>query len=707
MAVALALLATWLGGAFAWPGTPDERAQALATGEVSARTAAALEIAREEPARATTLLLPALEDRDSGVRLLAARLLLRRGSREALATVTSWLTAAGQRDRALGLVALRDAHELPPEARHAAERALVDGDVPVRNLALDLLAGHSGPLGPLLRALDDDDRGVRLRAVRNLAAAGDARAGLALLARFADGDRQVRAEAVAAVAAVGDLRAVPALLRLVGETTSELRGEAAVALGHLRAEAAVPLLARLATRWPRDDLARRALAALGEIGTTAALETLVAAGREPTGGADVRLAFALAGARALPALVRELAAGPATGAAVAATALGELGEAAAGKPLVAALARRDAAAGAAVAALARLRSPEALAALVAAAIDASTPELRAPALDALAAFGDDRASAAIADGLGADDARIRVSACRLAATFDAGDLAPALARRLDDGDGDVRRGAALGLARVSHPSGDTVAAIANALARGGADDLDALGTALEHADEAVRGAAAPALRRAYLASAAAEARAAVARGLGALAAGDAALVDQLVRDLRVEGRLGAAAARALAPVTLTRSQEPAVLVAFAAGEPAMRAALVPALARFPAGIEALAATVAERGEAPSLRAAAAWGLATAAGRHARESLATAAEDPQLAVAANARAALGVGQSGRAPAPPRWVDARLVAPDGAALPGRWAQVATGKLAVWSLSDLDGRVHVAGLPAGDVRVTAPSE
>jgi HEAT repeat protein len=587
MAVALALLGAWLGGTFAWPGTPDERAAALAAGEVSARTAAALAIAREEPARAATLLVPALGDRDPGVRLLAARLLLRRGSPEALATATSWLTTSGGRDRALGLLALRDARELPPEARHAAERALVDGDVPVRVRALELLAGHPlpGQTGPFLRALDDDDQGVRLRAVRTLAAAREPRAGLALLARLVDGDRQVRAEAVVAVAAVGDVRAVPALLRLLGDAAGDLRGEAAAALGHLRAEAAVPALSRLAARWPRDDLARRALAALGDIATPAAIEGLIAAAREPTGGADVRLGFALAGTRGLPALVHELAAGPATSAALAATALGELGDFAATKPLVGALARRDAAAGAAAAALARLGDPAAVPALAAAAIDAAAPTLRAPALAALATFEDDRAARPSSDPVTA---------------------APP---------------------RTPTPTPTPIPIP----------------------------------------------------------------IPTLTLTLTL---------------TLTRLQESTALVAFASGESAPRAALAPTLARFSAGVAALEATVADRAEAPSVRAAAAWALgAVAQERHAHEILAAAARDPRPAVAANARAALWAG--GHSPASAREADARLVAADETPLPGRWARFAVGNVAVWVMSDLDGRVQVAGLPAGDVTLTVPSE
>src|SRR2546421_20938 len=84
-------------------------------------------------------------------------------------------------------------------ARRAVERSRGDADVPVRLLALDTLSRQKDLAPSLLgvaAASEDDNREVRLRAVRVLAASHDARAGVPLLARLADLDRQVRIEAI-------------------------------------------------------------------------------------------------------------------------------------------------------------------------------------------------------------------------------------------------------------------------------------------------------------------------------------------------------------------------------------------------------------------------------------------------------------------------------------------------------------------------------
>ncbi|HVZ72607.1 MAG TPA: HEAT repeat domain-containing protein, partial [Polyangia bacterium] len=357
MAVAIALLAVWAGTAGAWPTGPAEDAAALTTGAAPDRATAALALAREAPERAKTALVPLLRDADPGVRLLVARWLVRHEVSAGVATAAGWVSATVPRDRNLGLSALREATALTPEARRAVERALLDGDGPTRVLAIDVLAAHpastSGAPTSLLRALDDDEPGVRLRAVRALAATRDAKAGLALVARTTDGDRAVRNAAVEALGDLGDARAVPALLRLLADEAFEARPGAATALGRLGATSAVPTLVRLAARRPRDELARRALAALGEIATPEALAALAAAAREPTGGDDVRVAFALAGPRAFATLTHELAVGSATSVARAADALGALGDPRAVPDLVEVAARHDGASTAALAALAR------------------------------------------------------------------------------------------------------------------------------------------------------------------------------------------------------------------------------------------------------------------------------------------------------------------------------------------------------------------
>src|SRR5437879_2499533 len=88
----------------AWPGGDAEAARALVARDEAQRLRAVLELARDEPGRATALLVPALRDPAPDVRLVAARLLARRGSREATRVATVWLGDASPRERLLGLL---------------------------------------------------------------------------------------------------------------------------------------------------------------------------------------------------------------------------------------------------------------------------------------------------------------------------------------------------------------------------------------------------------------------------------------------------------------------------------------------------------------------------------------------------------------------------------------------------------------------------
>jgi cellulose synthase operon protein C len=272
-----------LGTGFEWPGALDADARDLANGDEGQRLRAVERLAMRDLARTQKLLVSALADRDPGVRLTAARLLARAGVPEALEAATQWITASGARDRPLGLQVLRDASILPPAARRAAERALGDAEPAIRVQALEALDRHElGPsFGAVAAAVDDDNREVRLRAVRLLGDAREARASVPLLARLADSDRQVRVEALRALGAIGDARVAPALMRLLSEATDDVRIAAIDALARLKAAEAVPALARLARRRPSDDLARHAQLALGQVATPEGIDALVAIARDP------------------------------------------------------------------------------------------------------------------------------------------------------------------------------------------------------------------------------------------------------------------------------------------------------------------------------------------------------------------------------------------------------------------------------------------
>src|SRR5260221_12451920 len=104
-----------------WPRADAEAARALVARDDARRLRAVLELARAEPVRATALLVPAVRDHAPDVRLVAARLLARRGSREATRAATAWLGDTSPPERLLGLLVLRDAAEPPDERRPRVE----------------------------------------------------------------------------------------------------------------------------------------------------------------------------------------------------------------------------------------------------------------------------------------------------------------------------------------------------------------------------------------------------------------------------------------------------------------------------------------------------------------------------------------------------------------------------------------------------------
>src|SRR6185437_11417643 len=210
--------------------------------------------------------------------------------------------------------------------------------------------------------------------------------------------------------------------------------------------------------------------ALGEIGTPAAIAALAARLRTPPVSDEVKLGLRHAGGAAVEALARELAHGTPASAALAAELLGELGD----RRATAALARAVDAAPedatlvlVAIDALARLRDP------------AGVPAL---ARAAAAPYADVRSVAVLPAGLADPDARVRAAAAELAGAAAARAAAPALADRLGDADGSVRRAAAQALARLGSVPGNLarmLAVLAATRPTRQEDEIEALGDALE------------------------------------------------------------------------------------------------------------------------------------------------------------------------------------------------------------------------------------
>jgi HEAT repeat protein len=711
------MLCLLLSGRFSWPGALEADGRALAEppavspapSEAQRLAAISRLVVRYGTAAAAPFLRPLLTDREPAVRLVAARLLARAGDPAAGAAATAWIVrpVVPLVDRTFGLDVLGYAPTLSPAARQAVEQAARDPEAMTRAHALEVFDRHpvGSSLPVVLRALDDDNRDVRLLAVRLAEAAGDPRAVLSLLERLEDGDRQIRLRAISAVGRLRDPRVAPALLRLTAEGTIDVRAAAIDALGALKVEAAVPSLDALARR-RSDDLARHADLALGEIASPAAVAALTAALRRPPVADEVRIALRRAGPAAVAGLIGEIEHGTSSSAAIAAATLGQIGDRRATAALCTAIERETGGAVLALSALdalARLSDPAAVAPLVRAA-EAPDLEIRRRAFAALVATADPRSIVVLDRGLADPDARVRTLAARLAGAIGARAVAPALAIRIGDADPGARRAAAEALALIGDASGALVAAALDALSRSGApiladDESEAIGDALERI---VSPADADRLSLAF-GIARGGARAAIARGLAASAVErpltDQVLIGRLIAAVGEGGLVALAAADALARARIPAGAVGALASAFGDAEAMVRARLCPAIANTADGGAWLAALVAADDQPIRVRAAAAWAArGQAQARAALEAAAGLAEGP---LAANARAALAAG----ARPGTTWTAARLRGSDGQPLIGRWVTIAGADgLAVQAMTDGAGVARLSGLPGGRLELYA---
>src|SRR3954447_4600266 len=201
-AIAIALAAGFLmisaDGDLGWPGWITVAAREAAELPDAQRLRALERLTAPAGEQAMPVLIPLLSDRDPGIRLFAARRLGRAGVPAAIDAATRWIAAPTVPvvDRQFGLEVLREVPNLTAGARQAIELALRDADPAVRISALETLERHdaTASLSAVLSALDDDNREVRLRAIRIVAGKRDPRIALPLLMRAEDADRQVRVD---------------------------------------------------------------------------------------------------------------------------------------------------------------------------------------------------------------------------------------------------------------------------------------------------------------------------------------------------------------------------------------------------------------------------------------------------------------------------------------------------------------------------------
>lgn len=643
----IAVAVTTPARAFVWPNTAERIERDLDShADTGARRRAAARLTELPRAVARRLTKKALEDPDMEVRLSAVEAALQLGVRDAGPLVVGWLNDPERRLRLAAAELLRAAPT--PRATAALGRVLGDPDAGVRAAAAAALAasGDKAASMPLLGHLDDSAPEVRKALVTALARLGDRRAVVPLIGKIQDARPEVRRAVALALGELGDPRASSALVLALRDNDESVRIAALSALALLGDKGATLAIVSLLEEDTRDPVRVAALDALAHIRSAEGIEALMhaLASDDPyDGDSAVRAALVVAGAAAVPRLLQCLAGQPSPGLADGcALALGAIGGKKAGAAISAALRRGVVRSRAALGALQALGDPATLPTVLEHLRD-QDPFVRRAAIDASAALldphhPDGRAVEPIARALAAPGSSIaeRSALASLLGRTGSPRAAQALAPLATDSDSASLRAAAIEALGVIGPAGQDAALL----------------SALDADESGVRLAAAVALSRAASGSAA------------------AALLDRLDRAAEqdraaIEIALGGALARSKNPADLARADR--VLAASHDGE---RDALIEAMGRVPgrAGSARLAAlvpagaSVADRAKIAealaahaeavpllrtlakdadgSVRANAIWSLGQVGAAAERPVLVAALQDPDVAVAGNAAAALG-------------------------------------------------------------------
>ena len=215
----------------------------------------------------------------------------------------------------------------------------------------------------LLRALEDDDRDVRIEAARVAVQTGVRAAGAVLLDWLDAPAPELREAAVTALGQLGDPRHQNVLVRALGDARAEVRKAAVRALGRLGGQGVVEPLLRLLDE-PDTSVRANVIRTLGTLGDTRAVAPLL--GQEHSASSELRVATLLAlealnDPRALPMFVAALDDDDEGLRLLACRALGRLGSAEALPALAGAVRSQDTqTARAALLALSDMRVPKAI-----------------------------------------------------------------------------------------------------------------------------------------------------------------------------------------------------------------------------------------------------------------------------------------------------------------------------------------------------------
>jgi HEAT repeat protein len=237
---------------------------ALQDSKAYVRKAAAGALGQIGDARAVEPLVAALNDRDRNVRSVAGHALDKMG----------WQPGQDEEGGAYWVVkgAWDKCIEMGAPAVAPLIAVLKDSDSDVRKAGAWALGkiGDARAAEPLIAALKDRNKDVRKAATKALGQIGDARGVEPLVAALKDTDLYVRYGAADALGQIGDARAVEPLIAALKD--SDARWAVAEALGHIGdARAIEPLIAAL------KNGSSSAGEALGRIGDARAVAPLIAA----------------------------------------------------------------------------------------------------------------------------------------------------------------------------------------------------------------------------------------------------------------------------------------------------------------------------------------------------------------------------------------------------------------------------------------------
>lgn len=336
------LLAVSTARAFVWPTTIERVEHGLTSAEPSERQRAAEQLVDLPAPLARRLVLKALDDTDTQVRLLAAdaaRQLRVPGAGE---HVIGWLNDSERRVRVAAAEVLRTS----PTERAVSQlgRVLGDPDVEVRIAAAEALAnaGRSEAALALLGHLDDSSPQVRRAVVMALGVLGDKRAVVPLIGKIQDAQPQVRRAVAHTLGELGERRATAVLILALRDPDESVRSEALGALGELRDPEAVSSVSASVEHDTSSAVKAAALDTLGRIGSSEAVTALSKAlsGDDAELTEAARAALVRVGEPAVPRLIDCLGGQPPPSVAdQCAMALGELHAKRAGAVITSALDR--------------------------------------------------------------------------------------------------------------------------------------------------------------------------------------------------------------------------------------------------------------------------------------------------------------------------------------------------------------------------------